>query len=260
MLTALLRTSPGSGVTHEPSPGFQVGHCPGFVTAERHAEGAQLGAAPRGRSSCTDGHMPGLGFRRVVVKIALRPSMRLPMGCTLAACLTGERPCAEVSGRCGLVGRVRDGRGLACVEVRRRLAPDRSLLVALGHGPVLEGVSRCTSIGRVHVLVLGPAFGVGQLPPEAVVRFVSGMRRFWTAAHVRVSPPGRALWGWPKPRACWWRRRRGSETAGVRTPCRWRRTPVVDLADSVSPRPGFDRRRPASIACARSVATASAVG
>lgn len=30
------------------------------------------------------------------VKIALRPPMRLPLGCTLAACLTGDRRCVGV--------------------------------------------------------------------------------------------------------------------------------------------------------------------
>jgi hypothetical protein len=58
------------------------------------------------RSSGTDGHLQGLGFPvGGAVKIALRLSMRLPVECSLAACLTPDRPCAVVLVRRWRVGR-----------------------------------------------------------------------------------------------------------------------------------------------------------
>ena len=47
------------------------------------------------RSSGTDGHcQASASSGRWAVKIASRPSMRRPVGCTLAVCLTGDLPCA----------------------------------------------------------------------------------------------------------------------------------------------------------------------
>jgi len=84
--------------------------------------------------------------------------------------------------------RLRDEGELADVEARNRIRPGQPLLVALGHRPVLDGVCRYTLIGRVHARYWRLAFGVGELPPEAVVGFESGTRRFWTAAEAMLTP------------------------------------------------------------------------
>ena len=137
-----------------------------------------------------------------------------------------------------LMVRLRDEEELADVEVRDRIRPGQPLLVALRHRPVLDGVCRYTRIGRVHALCWRLAFGVGELPPEAVVGVESGTRRFCAAAEARVSRLG-GPWGG--------RRRVCGEAAGRRW-CGAHRAaggPLVkDLADSVSLRPGFDSRRP----------------
>ena len=136
--------------------------------------------------------------------------------------------------------RLRDDRELTHVEVRDRLEPRQPLLLALGHRPVLEGIASRTRIGRVRALCWGLAFGVGELPPEAVVGFESCTLRFCTAAAARVSrldgPSCGGRW-----RAC------GGGAAGRRLLGAHRAAGgplVTDLAGPVGPAPGFERRRP----------------
>jgi hypothetical protein len=87
---------------------------------------------------------------RWAVKIASRLSMRLPVGCTLAACLTGDRPCVGglgwplvvgspvAAGGPRLIVRLRDEGEPADVGARDRIRPGQPLLGALGHRPVLD--------------------------------------------------------------------------------------------------------------------------
>jgi hypothetical protein len=118
------------------------------------------------------------------------------------------------------------------------------------------GVCRYTPIGRVHTRCGGLTFGVGELPPEAVVCVESGMRRLCAAAETMLTRLGGP---------CWVGRCRGrgggGDAAGRRlsgAPGAAGGPPVTDFVDSAGGRPGLDRRC-LSIARTRSVATAAAV-
>jgi len=155
-----------------------------------------VGTGEPGTSSGADGTGQGLGFRWAVgrqdcVKAAdaaaagvhpggvpnRRPTVRGGLGSPLVV----GSPVAAGGPR--LMVRLRHQGERADVEARDSIRPGRPLLVALGHRPVLDGVYRYTRIGRVHARYWRLAFRVGELlPPDAVVRFESGTRRFCAAA------------------------------------------------------------------------------
>jgi len=80
-----------------------------------------------------------------------------------------------------VVVELRRDRGLPFLDVRSRVDANQSLLLPLGHRPTVSGLSLHTRLGRVHALYWGLAYGSGQLPGPALVRFESGTLRYRTA-------------------------------------------------------------------------------
>lgn len=99
-----------------------------------------------------------------------------------------------VLGRSQLVAQVCEDRGLVFLDLRSSLDPAQSLLLSLGHRPVLAGISSFTRLGAVHARCWGLAFGVGKLPDHAVVRFESGRLRYETRAESAVRRLSRDCW------------------------------------------------------------------
>jgi len=110
----------------------------------------------------------------------------------LASSLAVGSPVALSRSR--LTVRVHEEREPPYLEVRSRLDPRQSFVVSLGHRPVLEGLSGCTSIGRVHAICWGLAFGAVEPPAGAVVRFGSETLRFRSSAEAGVTRLAGPYW------------------------------------------------------------------
>jgi hypothetical protein len=83
---------------------------------------------------------------------------------------------------------------LLFLEVRSRVDPTQALLLAVSHRPVLAGIASFTALGRVHAMCWALAFGVGNLPEGAQVRFESGTLRHARTAVSAVHRMAHQCW------------------------------------------------------------------
>lgn len=87
----------------------------------------------------------------------------------------GSRPL--VVSRARLLVEVCHDRGLRFLSVRSKVA-DQSFLLPLGHRPALAGLSMVSRLGRLSGLCWALAYGVGELPACARVRFATDTLRY----------------------------------------------------------------------------------
>lgn len=95
-----------------------------------------------------------------------------------------QPPAALAAG--GLFVTARADRDAVFVEGWDPLDLRTSFLIGVMHAPVVEGFSSFTRLGRIHARCWAVAFGVGQLPQSACVRFEAGTLRHATAAAAAI--------------------------------------------------------------------------